>query len=650
MPVRTRLIRMMAWRHAGIAALLAIALAGGLPLADDFGAGADEALGSMVGSRGLNALAGPDGYRDYVDTGELIAHHGPSYFMLFTVASRLFERLFADWLPSDGRHLTNFLTFLVGVAFFYSICLRLLPRRVAWVTTALFATQPVVFGLGFIDHKDTPFMAFFTASLAAGLWVTDRWGGPASSTPAAGQDKPIRRTAQREWQAASRGSKWVLLGALALFVFVLVDILLYDRILRGLESALGLAYRGRAWGPLDRLFTLVAADAYKTPLEAYLPKLRWAYLAYGKMAVVSASLLAGLLAARRALPSTLRSAVPGGRAVQLLALLAGAILGFAVSIRAIAGFAGLLVSGYWIYRMRGRSLGLLGVYWAAAGIVSYQTWPYLWEAPLAAFLGSLALHTDFTVHEVLYRGVVYGSDNLPWHYLPALFGLQLTEPVVPMAVVGVIRLTKGVTREGLDPGLLAIIGLWFLVPLAATFLPNAGLYNGFRHVLFVIPTIFIGLGFGLSLIFQAVRWQAAAWLVCGALLAPGLLGIAWLHPYEYAYFNAYAGGVEGADGIYDHEYWCTSYREAMEFVNRVAQPGDVVFSGRSLFSAVPFARTDLILTAQASEYERATYVLYCSRFREDLVWVSGEKRFEVARGSAVFAQVFQRVPGPIQSP
>jgi len=648
--MRNRLRQLRSWRHAGLVALLLIGLIVGLPLADDFGAGADEALGSMVGSRGLNALAGPDGYRDYVDTGELIAHHGPSYFMLFTVASRLFESLFADWLPSDGRHFTNFLTFLVGVAFFYSICLRLLPRRVAWVTTALFATQPVVFGLGFIDHKDTPFMTFFAASLAAGLWVTDRWGGPASSTPAVGQEEPILRTAQREWQAASRGSKWIWLGALALIVFVLVDVLFYDGLPRVLETALGLAYRGRAWGPLDRLFMLVAQDAYKTPLEAYLPKLRWAYLAYGKMAVLGAALLAGLLSARRALPSTLRSVVPGGRAVLLLAILAGAILGFAVSIRAIAGFAGLLVSGYWIYRMRGRSLGLLAIYWAAAGVVAYQTWPYLWEAPLTAFLGSLALHTDFTVHEVLYRGVVYGSDSLPWHYLPALFGLQLTEPVVPIAIVGVIRLTRGAAREGLDPGLLAIVALWFLVPLAATFLPNAGLYNGFRHVLFVIPTIFIGLGFGLSLILRAVRSQAAAWLICGALLAPGLLGIARLHPYEYAYFNAYAGGVEGADGIYDHEYWCTSYREAMEFVNRVAQPGATVFSGRSIYAAIPFARADLILTAQASDYERTTYVLYCSRFREDLVWVSGEKLLEVARGSAVFAQVFQRIPGPIQSP
>jgi hypothetical protein len=88
----------------------------------------------------------------------------------------------------------------------------------------------------------------------------------------------------------------------------------------------------------------------------------------------------------------------------------------------------------------------------------------------------------------------------------------------------------------------------------------------------------------------------------------------------------------------------------MEFVNRVAQPGATVFSGRSLFSAIPYARADLNLTSQASDYEQATYVLYCIRFREDLVWVSGIEVFEVARGSAVFAQVFQRVPGPIQSP
>jgi len=251
---------------------------------------------------------------------------------------------------------------------------------------------------------------------------------------------------------------------------------------------------------------------------------------------------------------------------------------------------------------------------------------------------------------VLYRGVVYPSDALPWHYLPTLFALQLTEVVLPILLLGLFAIIKSGRRGEGQLGLLAGAGLWFVIPVAATQLPGAGLYNGFRLLLFVVPPLFIGLGFGLKVVFEAVRAPVAQWLLFGMILAPGVLSIARLHPYEYAYFNAYAGGVEGAAGAYDQEYWCTSYREAMEFVNRVAQPGATVFSGRSLFSAVPYARADLNLTSQASDYEQATYVLYCSRFREDLVWVSGEKLYEVARGSAVFAQLFQRVPDPIQVP
>jgi hypothetical protein len=338
------------------------------------------------------------------------------------------------------------------------------------------------------------------------------------------------------------------------------------------------------------------------------------------------------------------------RVALLAGLLSGAVLGFAIAIRPIAIFAGLLASGFLIHRLKGRSAGLLLVYWIVAGVVAYEAWPFLWEAPLESYLDSLVLLADFNIHDVLYRGVVYPSDALPWHYLPTLFALQLTEVVIPILLLGLFAIIRSERRGEGRLGLLIGAGLWFVIPVAATQLPEAGLYNGFRLLLFVVPPLFIGFGFGLKVVFEAVRAPFAQWLVFGLILAPGVLGILRLHPYEYAYFNAYAGGVEGADGIYDHEYWCTSYREAMEFVNRVAQPGATVFSGRSLFSAVPYARADLNLTSQASDYERATYVLYCSRFREDLVWVSGEKLYEVARGSAVFAQVFQGTPGSIQSP
>ena len=667
--MRNRLIRMMAWRHAGIAALLAIALAAGLPLADDFGAGADEALDSTTGERSLTAYTGPDGYRDYLSTGKMVAHFGPPYFMLFTRSSRAFTSVLTDWLPSDGRHFTNYLSFLVGVACLYSLSLRLLPRRIAFMTTMIFATQPVLFGLGFIDHKDTPFMALFLGSLVAAVWAAERaaaairgaQAGVSKASPygaVAGSPEPathadvvgrtgIREGIRQDWRSARPAARWILLaaaGALAVGVLEFTGFGILQALIRPVATW---AYQQ---APLRGLLRLVAEDIDKTPVEGYLPRLEWLYMAYGRAAILSASLLVCLAAGRRTLSRTSGWLLLDDRVALLPVALSGAVLGFAIAIRPIAVFAGLLASGFLVHRLKGRSAGLLLLYWVMAGVVAYESWPYLWEAPLSSFLDSLVLLADFNIHDVLYRGLVYPSDTLPWHYLPTLFTLQLTEVVVPILLLGLLAITRSVWRGEGQRGLLIGASLWFVIPVAATRLPEAGLYNGFRLLLFVLPPLFIGFGFGLKVVFDAVRAPLAQWLLFGLILAPGLLGIARLHPYEDAYFNAYAGGVEGADGLYDHEYWCTSYREAMEFVNRVAQPGATVFSGRSLFSAIPYARADLNLTSQASDYEQATYVLYCIRFREDLVWVSGIEVFEVARGSAVFAQVFQRVPGPIQSP
>jgi hypothetical protein len=49
------------------------------------------------------------------------------------------------------------------------------------------------------------------------------------------------------------------------------------------------------------------------------------------------------------------------------------------------------------------------------------------------------------------------------------------------------------------------------------------------------------------------------------LLLPGLAGIIHLHPYEYAYYNLFSGGVGGAYRQYETEYWLTCYKEAVEW-------------------------------------------------------------------------------------
>src|SRR5205085_973906 len=56
------------------------------------------------------------------------------------------------------------------------------------------------------------------------------------------------------------------------------------------------------------------------------------------------------------------------------------------------------------------------------------------------------------------------------------------------------------------------------------------------------------------------RWAYAAL----GLYAAGHVGImAVLHPDEYVYYNAFIGGVEGADGLFKTDYWANSYAEAV---------------------------------------------------------------------------------------
>jgi hypothetical protein len=81
--------------------------------------------------------------------------------------------------------------------------------------------------------------------------------------------------------------------------------------------------------------------------------------------------------------------------------------------------------------------------------------------------------------------------------------------------------------------------------------------------------------------------------IAALVLAPGILGIAQLHPYEYAYYNRLVGGVRGAFRSYELDYWCTSYREAMGWINEAAPARAEIAVAPPELVAAHFARSDL---------------------------------------------------------
>jgi 4-amino-4-deoxy-L-arabinose transferase-like glycosyltransferase len=214
-------------------------------------------------------------------------------------------------------------------------------------------------------------------------------------------------------------------------------------------------------------------------------------------------------------------------------------------------------------------------------------WPWSVQAPLNP-LKAMALFSHFPFDgQVLWNGHEFSAQHLPAGYLPLLLLFQLPETVLLglllclVAGVGVLR-RKGIVALTRPQGLryAVLLQAAFLPVLAAViFRPVA--YNGMRHFLFVIPPLIVLAAIGLDHLldwFQQRNRHAA--LAVAALLA---IVSAWqatimveLHPDEYVYYNGLVGGVAGAAGRFDLDYWGDSLAEASRdlaaYVSKLGPP------------------------------------------------------------------------------
>ncbi len=635
--------------------LLALGLAVGFLIATDYGVSTDEPRNAEVGASALKAYAGSTDYflRD------ALVEHGPVYFMFFSATSNALVRVFHGWQLPDGRHFTNFVTFLAGLFFFYLICLRLVRRLPALVATALFGTQPLLFGSAFINQKDIPFMVAFLAVIALGLKAGERGQVPKSQDSAPDLTELLRAVRdfveriRLEWQRITKWRRRALVGGPILLVAFILDVLVLGVLRRFGESIVVAAFNGRAIWPIQSLFTLIATDAYKTPLELYLGRYE---VVFGVLAAATAILAVGVIviAYTRALPS-LAEVLNGTWSIDRYPpLLAGAVfLGCAMSIRQIGLFAGGLVSLYVLYRGRLRAIFPLCVYWAVAALVAYATWPYLWPDPIRNALSSFTVIQEFDTSGVFFQGQVYQANALPWNYFPTLVGVQLTEPALLLIALGAVMLAWRTWKRSTKLVLVGLLGVWFVAPVFWLILRSIPIYNSIRHFFFVLPPLFVLAAVGLEAIFSLSRrvWIRGVMIVLA--LAPGIWGIALLHPYEYIYFNSIAGGVSGAYDRFEQDYWCISLKEAMDFVNLTAPPGSILRILGPVQSAAPYVREDLRRHSLRTPISKADIVAVCP-LEPRRQWDSSAFKivYEVTRGRAVLTEVWQRQrpPEPAVSP
>src|SRR5712691_9759392 len=83
-----------------------------------------------------------------------------------------------------------------------------------------------------------------------------------------------------------------------------------------------------------------------------------------------------------------------------------------------------------------------------------------------------------------------------------------------------------------------------VLPLGFLILQRATIYDGIRHVLFVIPMLAVVAGLGWRVLLPLLRRApVVAAVVAGAYVGGTVATLAVLHPLEYVAMNALAGGT-----------------------------------------------------------------------------------------------------------
>src|SRR4029077_10914746 len=126
-------------------------------------------------------------------------------------------------------------------------------------------------------------------------------------------------------------------------------------------------------------------------------------------------------------------------------------------------------------------------------------------------------------------------------------------------------------RPGLRERRVEVLGLFLLVfaivfPVAYAIAIKAVLFDGMRHFIFVLPPIAVAAALAMD---RAIGWLSVMPYRAPIYAAFGVYGIAHvttmvlLHPDQYVYYNAFVGGVDGAQRNFKLDYWANSYAEAV---------------------------------------------------------------------------------------
>lgn len=186
-------------------------------------------------------------------------------------------------------------------------------------------------------------------------------------------------------------------------------------------------------------------------------------------------------------------------------------------------------------------------------------WPLLWTDPIGHFLGAMFSSLSRPAGQLSAAAATDGGVS--WLYVPVW--IFVTTPVMYSLLFfgGCLSLLMQPRRHLVT--LLA--AAWFFIPVIALPLFRLGIFNEWRHVLFLYPAFLLIALEGASRLWIMNTnpiWRRFLGLAIGLQMVLTGFWILKNHPFEYVYFSVPTGVVRN----FDRDYWGLSYRAGLEWI------------------------------------------------------------------------------------
>jgi tetratricopeptide (TPR) repeat protein len=206
---------------------------------------------------------------------------------------------------------------------------------------------------------------------------------------------------------------------------------------------------------------------------------------------------------------------------------------------------------------------------AGAYFLAVLAWPAALVDPLHHPLKALSEFSNLGVRiRLLFMGQNVMSDDTVWYY-PVLWIVKTIPLYALLGLGGGLALFPFIFRR-FQVLPTAIVYFAAIFPLVYVIYKDSTLHDGWRHLMFVYPPM---------VALAALFWIRLEMFFEGNKTARyllwGILGLAALEPalfivrnphYPYVYFNPLGGGLKGAFGHYETDYWGVSVKQAIDWM------------------------------------------------------------------------------------